>query len=267
MAQHVVHTQLPGQLVMLGCGSIGQAVLPLILRHLGVTPDRITDRDRRCARPRRGCTLRDRFPRDGADAGQLPPRARAAGRRRRLPAQPVGRRQQHRHRRVLPRAWCSLPRHRRRAVGRHVFRPQPDPGAIAPTMRCARACCGCGASWAAGRPRSARKGPTPAWSRSWPRRRRCRWRTTRACRIASRPTGRAGRSCSATWVSRRSTSPSVTRRSRVTPSGRASSSTPGRSTASSRRAASRPSWAGARTSGISRSRAAAMPPAAGPRST
>ena len=42
MAEHVVHTQLPGQLVMLGCGSIGQAVLPLILRHLGVTPDRIT---------------------------------------------------------------------------------------------------------------------------------------------------------------------------------------------------------------------------------
>ena len=42
MAQHVVHTQLPGQLVMVGCGSIGQAVLPLILRHLGVTPDRIT---------------------------------------------------------------------------------------------------------------------------------------------------------------------------------------------------------------------------------
>ena len=42
MAQHVVHAQLPGQLVMLGCGSIGQAVLPLILRHLGVTPDRIT---------------------------------------------------------------------------------------------------------------------------------------------------------------------------------------------------------------------------------
>jgi homospermidine synthase len=42
MAQYIVHTQLPGQLVMLGCGSIGQAVLPLILRHLGVTPDRIT---------------------------------------------------------------------------------------------------------------------------------------------------------------------------------------------------------------------------------
>lgn len=42
MSQHVVHTQLRGRLVMLGCGSIGQAVLPLILRHVGVSPDRIT---------------------------------------------------------------------------------------------------------------------------------------------------------------------------------------------------------------------------------
>jgi homospermidine synthase len=41
MSQHVVHTQLPGRLVVLGCGSIGQAVLPLILRHIGVSPDRI----------------------------------------------------------------------------------------------------------------------------------------------------------------------------------------------------------------------------------
>ena len=65
----------------------------------------------------------------------------------------------------------------------------------------------------------------------------------------SRPTGRAGRGCSATWASRRSTSPSATPRCRRRPSGPASSSTPGRSTASSPRAASRPSWAGARTSG------------------
>ena len=51
MAQHVVHTQLPGRLVMLGCGSIGQAVLPLILRHLGVTagPDHHRHRRRRAA--------------------------------------------------------------------------------------------------------------------------------------------------------------------------------------------------------------------------
>ncbi len=41
MSEHRIHAHLPGQLVMVGCGSIGQAVLPLILRHLGVTPDRI----------------------------------------------------------------------------------------------------------------------------------------------------------------------------------------------------------------------------------
>lgn len=33
---------LKGRLLLVGCGSIGQAVLPLILRHLSVTPDRIT---------------------------------------------------------------------------------------------------------------------------------------------------------------------------------------------------------------------------------
>jgi homospermidine synthase len=41
MTQHKVHAQLQGRLLMVGCGSIGQAVLPLILRHLGVGPDRI----------------------------------------------------------------------------------------------------------------------------------------------------------------------------------------------------------------------------------
>ena len=41
MTQHTVHARLPGRLLMVGCGSIGQAVLPLILRHLGIGPDRI----------------------------------------------------------------------------------------------------------------------------------------------------------------------------------------------------------------------------------
>ena len=39
---HIVHVELPGRLVMLGCGSIGQAILPLILRHVGRQHDRIT---------------------------------------------------------------------------------------------------------------------------------------------------------------------------------------------------------------------------------
>lgn len=42
MSQHPVHVVFPGRLVMIGFGSIGQGVLPLILRHVGITPDRIT---------------------------------------------------------------------------------------------------------------------------------------------------------------------------------------------------------------------------------
>jgi homospermidine synthase len=42
MAQHPVHVTFPGRLVFVGFGSIGQGVLPLILRHVGITPDRIT---------------------------------------------------------------------------------------------------------------------------------------------------------------------------------------------------------------------------------
>ena len=36
------HVAFHGRLVMLGFGSIGQGVLPLILRHIDLSPDRIT---------------------------------------------------------------------------------------------------------------------------------------------------------------------------------------------------------------------------------
>jgi homospermidine synthase len=43
MTTHKIHTQFSGRLVFVGFGSIGQGVLPLILRHIGgLTPDRIT---------------------------------------------------------------------------------------------------------------------------------------------------------------------------------------------------------------------------------
>ncbi len=42
MSSHPVHVVFPGKLVMVGCGSIGQGVMPLILRHIGITADRIT---------------------------------------------------------------------------------------------------------------------------------------------------------------------------------------------------------------------------------
>ena len=43
MTQHTVHTHFPGRLIFIGFGSIGQGVLPLIMRHVGgLTADRIT---------------------------------------------------------------------------------------------------------------------------------------------------------------------------------------------------------------------------------
>ena len=42
MAEHPVHVDFPGRLVFVGFGSIGQGVLPLVLRHIGIRPERIT---------------------------------------------------------------------------------------------------------------------------------------------------------------------------------------------------------------------------------
>lgn len=42
MTQSPVHATISGKLVMVGCGSIGQGVMPLLLRHIGITADRIT---------------------------------------------------------------------------------------------------------------------------------------------------------------------------------------------------------------------------------
>jgi homospermidine synthase len=42
MPQHRVHVDFPGRLLIVGFGSIGQGVLPLILRHVGIAAERIT---------------------------------------------------------------------------------------------------------------------------------------------------------------------------------------------------------------------------------
>jgi homospermidine synthase len=39
---HKVYIDFPGRIVIVGFGSIGQGVMPLILRHIGISPDRIT---------------------------------------------------------------------------------------------------------------------------------------------------------------------------------------------------------------------------------
>jgi homospermidine synthase len=42
MVKHPLHVTFPGRLVFIGFGSIGQGVLPLVLRHIGIKPERIT---------------------------------------------------------------------------------------------------------------------------------------------------------------------------------------------------------------------------------
>ncbi|EQD49220.1 Homospermidine synthase, partial [mine drainage metagenome] len=42
MSEHKIHVEFPGRIILVGFGSIGQGVLPLLLRHLGVRAERIT---------------------------------------------------------------------------------------------------------------------------------------------------------------------------------------------------------------------------------
>ena len=41
MANEKIHIDFPGRIVLVGFGSIGQGVLPLILRHIGIAPERL----------------------------------------------------------------------------------------------------------------------------------------------------------------------------------------------------------------------------------
>ena len=40
--QHKIHVEFPGRILFIGFGSIGQGVLPLVLRHIGIAAERIT---------------------------------------------------------------------------------------------------------------------------------------------------------------------------------------------------------------------------------
>jgi homospermidine synthase len=42
MSSHKVHVEFPGRILIVGFGSVGQGVVPLILRHIGVPPERLT---------------------------------------------------------------------------------------------------------------------------------------------------------------------------------------------------------------------------------
>ena len=40
--KHPVHVEFPARILFIGFGSIGQGVLPLVLRHIGIAPERIS---------------------------------------------------------------------------------------------------------------------------------------------------------------------------------------------------------------------------------
>jgi homospermidine synthase len=40
--EHKIHVEFPGRILIIGFGSIGQGTLPLLLRHIGIAPERIT---------------------------------------------------------------------------------------------------------------------------------------------------------------------------------------------------------------------------------
>jgi homospermidine synthase len=40
--KHKIHVEFPGRILFIGFGSIGQGVLPLVLRHIGIAPERMT---------------------------------------------------------------------------------------------------------------------------------------------------------------------------------------------------------------------------------
>ena len=42
MSNNVTQVEFPGRILFVGFGSIGQGVLPLILKHIDITPERIT---------------------------------------------------------------------------------------------------------------------------------------------------------------------------------------------------------------------------------
>ena len=138
MSNYPVHVAFPGRLIFVGFGSIGQGVLPLILRHIGIQADQITIVTAEESRPRRSRP-------STACASSSTPLTRENYRHvleplrrpRRFPAQPVGRRLERRADRVLLGEGRALPRHLHRALGRRLHRPDGAAGA-AHQLRAAR---------------------------------------------------------------------------------------------------------------------------------
>ena len=131
---HLLHAQFAGPIVMIGFGSIGRGILPLLERHIGFDRSKFVvidpvDTDRAAARRARAAL------RAGRDhQGQLPPGADPAAHRRSRPRhdrQPVGRHLVGRPDGLLQGHRRLLHRHGLRAVARPLHQRQGlDLGAL-----------------------------------------------------------------------------------------------------------------------------------------
>ena len=144
---HKIHVEFPGRIVFVGFGSIGQGVLPLILRHIGIPPERITivtaeDKGERGGRASTASnSSRNALTRENYRRG-----ARPAARARRFPAQCLGRCLEHRADRAVLGEGRDVSRHLHRALARAATPTRPCRRPSAPTTRCARRRSRCGSA-------------------------------------------------------------------------------------------------------------------------
>ena len=248
------HAAVSGRLVIVGFGSIGRGVLPLLLRHLEIEPGQITIIT---AEPRGHEVAAEygvRFIETALTRENYRATARSAARPRRFSPQRLGRRVERRTDRAVPgeraRSISTPASSRGRAATPiRVCRPQR-----ARTTRCGRVRSALRPRYPGGPTAVITHGANPGLvshfvkqalidlARDIGSRRRQLPRTRDGWALLAR----AARS------SRSSISPSATPRSRRSPKSRASSSTPGRSTGSSAKARSPPSSAGGRMNGTFR---------------
>ena len=166
------HVAFGGRLVMLGLGSIGQGVLPLILAHIDMPRERIiiVTADARGGEVAAALGIRTLVqPLDRQNYREM---LASPARRGGFPAQPLGGRLLGRADHVLPRVRRALSRHLHRALGRRLYRSRAFAFAaveLRPERKRAGACRRC-------RSRADRRGGT--------------WRQSRAC-VAFRQAGAA----------------------------------------------------------------------------
>ena len=121
------HVRFSGRLLMLGCGSIGQGVLPLLLRHIDMPRDKISilTSDTRGSAVAAHYGIAEEILTVTRENYREVISARVGTGR--FSAEPLRRYLLRGADRTLPRAWRAVSRHLRRTLGRRLYRPLAHP--------------------------------------------------------------------------------------------------------------------------------------------